>query len=255
MQTVREALQGIDGLMMVIDASQVTHQDRELAADMAGQKVRKTLVLNKIDMVPKENLLALIQSFAELPYDEVVPISARTGDGVEELRSVLIRMLQNLCGENKTYCNLLDGKWVNPSSGVYIEILSPVDGSLVGRVPAMQNLDYTLTVNGQYLDDPSLLMKAQATSYQGFASLYEEMYDVGTTDPIVNSFHFDTVLEADSQYNTSLMALKKEMYVKCMMAKPEECLSLYQELLANYMAQGGQAVMDEKIAAWDAMNP
>jgi len=93
MQAVRDALQGIDGLMMVVDASQVTQQDRELAADMAGQKVRKTLVLNKIDLIPKENLLALIQRFAELPYDEVVPISARTGDGVEELRTALIQML------------------------------------------------------------------------------------------------------------------------------------------------------------------
>ena len=29
MQAVRDALQGIDGLMMVVDASQVTQQDRE----------------------------------------------------------------------------------------------------------------------------------------------------------------------------------------------------------------------------------
>lgn len=134
-----------------------------------------------------------------------------------------------------------------------IPVLENVEGDY--HFNSMQNLDYTLIVNGQYLDDPSLLMKAQATSYQGYANLYEEMYTVGTTDPIVNSFHFDTVLAADSQYNTSLLALKKEMYVKCMMAKPEECLSVYQELLGNYMAQGGQAVMDEKIAAWDAMNP
>jgi len=50
-------------------------------------------------------------------------------------------MFQNICGENKTYCNLYNGEWVKPSSGAYIDILSPVDGSLVGRVPAMNRED------------------------------------------------------------------------------------------------------------------
>ncbi|HNW85429.1 MAG TPA: NADP-dependent glyceraldehyde-3-phosphate dehydrogenase [Candidatus Limiplasma sp.] len=50
-------------------------------------------------------------------------------------------MFQNLCGKDKTYCNLYDGGWVKPSSGVYIDIISPVDGSLVGRVPAMNRED------------------------------------------------------------------------------------------------------------------
>lgn len=134
-----------------------------------------------------------------------------------------------------------------------IPVVKNVEGEY--HFNSMQNLDYTLTVNGQYLDNPELLIKAQATSYQGYAHLYEEIYNVGMTDPIVNGFHFDKVLEADSQYNTSLQALKKEMYAKCMMAKPEDCLALYEQLLADYMAQGGQAVMEEKMAVWDAMNP
>lgn len=50
-------------------------------------------------------------------------------------------MFQNLCGENKTYCNLYDGGWVKASSSAYIDIFSPVDGSLVGRVPAMTRED------------------------------------------------------------------------------------------------------------------
>lgn len=36
---------------------------------------------------------------------------------------------------------MLDGNWVPPSSGDYIEIYSPVDGSLVGKVPAMNRED------------------------------------------------------------------------------------------------------------------
>jgi GTP-binding protein Era len=93
MQTVRDSLQGIDGLMVVVDATQVGKQDRELAAQMAERKVKKTLVLNKIDLIPKEKLLGLIAGFSDLGYDELVPVSALTGDGVEELRRTLIAML------------------------------------------------------------------------------------------------------------------------------------------------------------------
>ncbi len=55
-------------------------------------------------------------------------------------------MFENLCSENKTYCNLYDGGWVEASTGVYIDITSPVDGSLVGRVPAMTRQDVDMAV-------------------------------------------------------------------------------------------------------------
>ena len=59
-------------------------------AEMGARKEKKTLVLNKIDLLQKDRLLAIIQSFADAGYDEIVPLSALTGDGVEELRRALI---------------------------------------------------------------------------------------------------------------------------------------------------------------------
>ncbi len=50
-------------------------------------------------------------------------------------------MFRKLCGEGKAFCNLLDGEWTKASSNAFIEIISPVDGSLVGRVPAMTRED------------------------------------------------------------------------------------------------------------------
>lgn len=50
-------------------------------------------------------------------------------------------MFQHMCKEDQKYCNLYDGQWVDSSSGSYLDILSPVDGSLVGRVPAMSRAD------------------------------------------------------------------------------------------------------------------
>lgn len=93
MQTVRDALVGIDGLMVVVDVTGVGKQDRQIVEEMSARKERKTLVLNKIDLLPKEKLLALLQSFADQKYDEIVPVSALTGDGIDELRRVLLAML------------------------------------------------------------------------------------------------------------------------------------------------------------------
>jgi GTP-binding protein Era len=93
MQTVREALQGIDALAVVVDASRIGEADRRLAEEMSGQNAYKILVLNKIDLLPKPKLLGIIRSFSESGYDEIVPVSALTGDGTEILKNILIAAL------------------------------------------------------------------------------------------------------------------------------------------------------------------
>lgn len=93
MQAAKEALQGIDALVVMVDATAVGKQDRALVQEMGSRKGRKLLVLNKIDLLKKESLLELIGSFAQDGYDEIVPISAQAGDGVERLKELLISAL------------------------------------------------------------------------------------------------------------------------------------------------------------------
>ena len=93
MQSVRDAMDGMDGLLALVDATQVGEQDRKIVQEMSGRKVPKILALNKIDLLPKEKLLALMESFAQCGYDEIIPISAKTGDGVEELAQALMARL------------------------------------------------------------------------------------------------------------------------------------------------------------------
>ena len=93
MQSVRDAMDGMDGMLVLVDATQVGEQDRKIVQEMSSRKVPKILALNKIDLLPKEKLLALIESFAQCGYDEIIPISAKTGDGVEELANALMAKL------------------------------------------------------------------------------------------------------------------------------------------------------------------
>lgn len=84
MAEVNEALEGIDLLAVVVDASAgLTREDR-LAFEHARQfRGPVFLLLNKIDRMPKPALLPLMEACSkELPFTEIVPISALTGDGV-----------------------------------------------------------------------------------------------------------------------------------------------------------------------------
>ncbi len=93
MQSVREAMDGMDGMMVLVDATQVGEHDRSIVKDMASKKVPKVLLLNKIDLLQPEKLLALIASFADCGYDAIIPISAKTGDGLEELIQTMVAKL------------------------------------------------------------------------------------------------------------------------------------------------------------------
>ena len=93
MQSVREAMDGMDGMMVLVDATQVGEHDRAIVKEMAGKKVPKVLLLNKIDLLQPEKLRALIASFADSGYDAIIPISAKTGDGLEQLTKTMAEKL------------------------------------------------------------------------------------------------------------------------------------------------------------------
>lgn len=93
MDSVRGAMDGTDMLMLLMDASHISEQDRSIAADMGKRSFPKFLVLNKIDLIHPEQLLGIIASFADAGFDAVIPVSAKSGDGLEELVQALAAKL------------------------------------------------------------------------------------------------------------------------------------------------------------------
>lgn len=92
-KSVQDAMDGIDVLLVLVDANEIGPQDRAIVEEMSARKVKKILVLNKTDIVEEARLMAAIQSFAEAGYDAIVPISARTGKGVDELKKLIVSYL------------------------------------------------------------------------------------------------------------------------------------------------------------------
>ncbi|MBQ7887430.1 MAG: GTPase Era [Clostridia bacterium] len=92
-KSVQDAMDGIDVLLVLVDVSDVGPQDRAIVEEMAARNVKKILVLNKTDIVDEAKLMATIQSFSSEKYDAIVPISARTGKNMAELRRLIVSFL------------------------------------------------------------------------------------------------------------------------------------------------------------------
>ena len=93
MQSVHDAMDGMDCVLVLVDASQIGENDRKIVAEMAGKKVPKILAINKIDLLPREKLLGIIASFADSGYDAIIPVSAATKDGLPELEAAMVKLL------------------------------------------------------------------------------------------------------------------------------------------------------------------
>ncbi len=93
MQSVREAMDGMDMMLVLVDVTAIGEHDRSIVRDMAARKVPKLLVLNKIDLVEPQKLLAVIASFADAGYEAIIPISAQTGDGIDALTKAIVEKL------------------------------------------------------------------------------------------------------------------------------------------------------------------
>lgn len=88
-KAAKDATDGIDALIVMVDGSEVGPNDREIVETMKKERVPKVLVVNKTDMVAEEKLMSVLASFNDCGYDAVVPLSAQTGKGLEELTRVL----------------------------------------------------------------------------------------------------------------------------------------------------------------------
>jgi GTPase len=95
MHEVAAAVEGIDVLLLIVDASRVSPHTDSMLIEKAQRFPGKTiLVLNKVDTVPKPQLLPLIERFRkEFDFAAIVPLSALKGTGCDDLLDEIFRHL------------------------------------------------------------------------------------------------------------------------------------------------------------------
>jgi GTP-binding protein Era len=95
MGEVNAALDGVDVLALILDVSEeVGKGDRHAIERAARFEGTRILLLNKVDRIPKDTLLPIIESVGKLAdFAEIIPISALTGDGVDRVLEKFIEYL------------------------------------------------------------------------------------------------------------------------------------------------------------------
>jgi GTP-binding protein Era len=90
-----EALASADRILFVLDAAERRGPGEQFILErIAEAKTPAILALNKIDLLRKENLLPIIAELSHRHgFEEIVPVSARSGENVERLFEVLAASL------------------------------------------------------------------------------------------------------------------------------------------------------------------
>ena len=84
---VRESISDVDATILVVEPiPSVGAQEEALIEKIRGTRCPAVLAINKIDTVEKEKLLEVIAVYSQTGvFDAIIPISAKSGDGVDAL--------------------------------------------------------------------------------------------------------------------------------------------------------------------------
>ena len=93
MHSVRDALDGTDVVLVIYDVTHLKAIDTEIAENLLKKKIPVVLALNKIDLVTPEQILTATAKASEIGFEEIVPVSAKTRNGIDELISCLQKHL------------------------------------------------------------------------------------------------------------------------------------------------------------------
>ncbi|MBW1845614.1 MAG: GTPase Era [Deltaproteobacteria bacterium] len=89
------ALGDVDIILIVIDVAHLEPESEEIILKkLKSQEKPVVLALNKIDLIKKNELLAIIEKWSTLyPFKAILPVSAKDGTQIEELMEVMAGLL------------------------------------------------------------------------------------------------------------------------------------------------------------------
>lgn len=88
---VKESVADVDAVMLLVEPiANIGKQEEALIARIKEVNVPAVLVINKIDTVEKSTLLEVMAAYsAACEFDSIIPISAKNGEGLDELMDQL----------------------------------------------------------------------------------------------------------------------------------------------------------------------
>ncbi|MNE79120.1 hypothetical protein D3C80_1755820 [compost metagenome] len=114
--------------------------------------------------------------------------------------------------------------------------------------------DLAIIVNGKFAGDDAKNEAAYiAQTPEKYQADMKKSVEISNTDNI-QPVKFDHPIEAEAKYGTALADKFQEIIVKMTMVKPEQFDSTYDSMIKDYLASGGQAILDERTEAYKEMS-
>ena len=93
MKSANDAREGVDAVLAVVDGQKIAGGDKAVLSDIQNMNCPRFLAVNKIDIVPPEKLMPQLAELNEFHFDQIVSVSARTGENIDLLTQKLIETM------------------------------------------------------------------------------------------------------------------------------------------------------------------
>ncbi|MBB3111632.1 putative aldouronate transport system substrate-binding protein [Paenibacillus phyllosphaerae] len=113
--------------------------------------------------------------------------------------------------------------------------------------------DMAIIVNGKFIGEPQQNSEAYIRQVpKEYHELMRTSVDISNVDKI-DQIVMPRPIESESKYGNALAEKYKELIVKTTMAAPDKFESTYESIMKEYMAGGGQAILDERKTVYGEM--
>lgn len=115
------------------------------------------------------------------------------------------------------------------------------------------NIDYTITINGLDLGDQDLTVKSMALGYPGVdAEIIQKAHTISIKDARIGQNVNVGQITAEEGMGPALSEKRNVLLDQAVVAPTDKFDSTFDGGLNDYLSSGGQAIIDERKAAWEA---
>ncbi|MCI3922196.1 extracellular solute-binding protein [Paenibacillus sp. TRM 82003] len=113
--------------------------------------------------------------------------------------------------------------------------------------------DMAIIVNGKFIGDPAQNNEAYIRQTpKEYHDMMRKSVEISNTDKI-SQIVMPRPIEAEAKYGNALADKYKELIVKSTMTSPDKFDATYDSIIKEYMAGGGQAILDERSEVYASM--
>jgi len=114
------------------------------------------------------------------------------------------------------------------------------------------NIDYTITINGLELGDPDLTTRSLALGYAGVdARFIQKSFEVANRDGFVPQNFNVGEIKAEEGMGQVLKEKRDILLAQAIICPTDQFDEVWDEYFQDYLNSGGQAIIDERLAAYE----